>query len=130
MQVNPHDSRSDRFVVADHNQRSTLGVRDLRLRRSIVMRAHHEISCFIFDAELIELLHQSADELCVAIERSFANRSDLEDAKFTIVKAVVDCALEGERDASNLKSSVMATLQDIYPALSLSEAVALALTMH
>ena len=94
------------------------------------MRAHHESSCFIFDADLIELLHQSADELCVAIEGSFANRSDLEIAKSTIVKAVVDCALEGERDGSNLRTRALESLQQIYPSLAIDEALALALSVH
>ena len=87
-------------------------------------------NCFIFDADLIETLHQAAEELCAAVERSFPNTSDLDAATSLIVKTLVNSAVEGEREATVLKAKAVAALQRTYPSVAFNETFSQGLFIH
>jgi hypothetical protein len=73
--------------------------------------------CFIFEADLIELLHHSADQLRVAVETSFPNCVDLETATDLINATLIDSVVSGERNASALRLAVLSRLQSLFPRL-------------
>ena len=95
-----------------------------------VMCPQHPEVCFLFDADLIETLDQSAEELCMALERSFPNSSDLDAAKSLIVKTLVNSAVGGEREASALKAGTLATLQRTYPSIAFDGAPSKSVFIH
>jgi hypothetical protein len=108
----------------------TLILRNVRLRRIQAMCPHHKTHCFLFDADLIEVLHQSAEELCAAVQLSFPRSSDLETAAAIIVRTMVDSAVAGERDANTLKARALATLQENYPSVAICGVHAPSLSVH
>jgi ABC-type tungstate transport system substrate-binding protein len=92
------------------------------------MCAQTASQCFIFDADLIELLHQSGEELCAAVASSFLNSADLEIAAALITSALIDSAVMGERNASAWRLAALKKLQLAFPSVAIGEALALPLT--
>jgi hypothetical protein len=109
------------FDIAQDKNPRTIAMRDVSLLLDQAVCPQRTMNCFIFDADLIETLHQAAEELCAAVERSFANSSDLEAATSLIVKTLVNSAVDGERDASTLKAEAVATLEKSYPSIAFNE---------
>jgi hypothetical protein len=85
--------------------------------------------CFIFEADLIELLHHSADQLRVAVETSFPNCVDLEIATDLINATLIDSVVSGERNAA-LRLAVLSRLQLAFPSIAIHEAMAASSSVH
>jgi hypothetical protein len=118
------------FDIAQDKNPHTIAMRDMSLLLDQAMCPQRTTNCFIFDADLIETLHQLAEELCAAVERSFPNSFDLGAATSLIVKTLVNSAVDGEREASALKAAAVATLQRTYPSIAFDETFSLGLFIH
>lgn len=118
------------FDVAQDKNPRTIAMRDMSLFWVQAMCPQRAAICFLFDADLIETLYQSAEELCMAVERSFPNVADLDAATSLIVRTLVNTAVDGEREASALKTEALATLQRTYPSLAFNETSSKSLSVH
>jgi hypothetical protein len=85
---------------------------------------------FIFEADLIELLHHSADQLRMAVETSFPNCVDLEIATDLINATLIDSVVSGERNASALRLAALSRLQLAFPSIAIHEAMAASSSVH
>jgi hypothetical protein len=86
--------------------------------------------CFIFEADLIELLHHSADQLRMAVEKSFPNCVDLEIATDLINATLIDSVVSGERKASALRLAALRRLQLAFPSIAIHEAMTASSSVH
>ena len=95
-----------------------------------VMCAQTAPACFIFDADLIELLHQSAEDLRAAVAPSFRDLADLDVASCLMANTLIDRAVTGERDATVLKGAALTALQRAFPAVAICQDLTMPPVQH
>lgn len=97
------------------------GLRENELVAVQAMCAQTMPPCFTFNADLIELLEQSADDLRDAIAPSFPNLPDLEVATKLMTNSLVESAATGERNVVLLRRAALAALQRAFPSVSINK---------